>query len=187
MKIHLLIFSFCVLCLLGCKPKKHTIITKKSQVTAASKQSSAKPIVYKPEKTSKTTSKPTSKASKIVNYSKTFLGTRYKWGGTNKSGMDCSGLVHESFKTHGIYLPRISRDIAKKGQEIALKRASKGDLLFFKTGKTKRNSINHVGLIVSVNSSAISFIHATTSKGVIISSLNESYWKNAFVEVRRIL
>ena len=125
--------------------------------------------------------------SEIITYSKQFLGTRYKWGGTTKRGMDCSGLVRESFKAHQIYLPRISRDMAKTGKKIKLHQTLEGDLLFFKTGKRRRNLINHVGLVVEIKNNAIYFIHATTSKGVIISSLNEDYWKSAFTEVRRVL
>ena len=127
-----------------------------------------------------------SKAVYIINYAKQFKGTRYKWGGTSKSGMDCSGLVYESFKSSNISLPRISRDMAKKGNKIKLKEALKGDLLFFKTGN-RRNSINHVGLIVDIRNNDIKFIHATTSNGVIISGLNETYWLKAFYEARRIL
>ncbi|MCL4169391.1 UNVERIFIED_CONTAM: hypothetical protein GTU68_004292 [Idotea baltica] len=100
--------------------------------------------------------------------------------------MDCSGLVFESFREHDIILPRISRDMAKKGEQIKLKNVLKGDLLFFKTGN-RRNSINHVGLIVDIIDNDIKFIHATTGHGVIISGLNETYWHKAFYEARRIL
>ncbi|OBQ54767.1 C40 family peptidase [Tamlana sp. s12] len=138
------------------------------------------------EKRSKKTPPTESKAEQIIDYALEFEGTRYKWGGTTKSGMDCSGLVFESFRTHDILLPRISRDMAKKGTKIPLKKVTQGDLLFFKTGG-RRNSINHVGLIVAIRNNDIEFIHATSSKGVIISHLNESYWQNAFEEARRIL
>jgi cell wall-associated NlpC family hydrolase len=126
------------------------------------------------------------KAEYIIDYAKQFKGVRYKWGGTTKSGMDCSGLVYESFKTQDIVLPRISRDMAKKGKKITLKKVLRGDLLFFKTGN-RRNSINHVGLIVAIRNNDIEFIHATSGKGVIVSHLNESYWSKAFHEARRIL
>lgn len=126
------------------------------------------------------------KIGKIVRHAKTFVGTRYKFGGTTKKGMDCSGLVYVSFLKENISLPRISRDMAKKGVKINLRRASQGDLVFFKTNKN-RNVINHVGLVLENNRGIIKFIHSTSSKGVIISSLNERYWNNAFVEVRRVL
>lgn len=128
-----------------------------------------------------------SQSESIIHFAKQFQGVKYKWGGTTKAGMDCSGLVYESFRTHDIYLPRISRDMAKKGKAISLKQVQKGDLLFFKTSKNRRNAINHVGLIVDIKNNDIKFIHATTSKGVIISGLNEPYWHKAFTEARRIL
>ncbi|WP_298554680.1 C40 family peptidase [uncultured Algibacter sp.] len=127
-----------------------------------------------------------SKVDFIIDYAKQFEGVRYKWGGTTKSGMDCSGLIYESFKSNNIFLPRISRDMAKKGNKIQLKKALKGDLLFFKTGN-RRNSINHVGLIIDIRDNDIKFIHATSSKGVIISGLNETYWLKAFHQARRVL
>lgn len=126
------------------------------------------------------------KSEAIVKYAKSFDGTRYKFGGTTKSGMDCSGLVYVSYKKENITIPRVSKDMAKTGKRISLRKAKKGDLLFFKTMKNK-NVINHVGLIIENKRGKILFIHSTTSKGVIISSLDENYWKNTFVEVRKVI
>jgi cell wall-associated NlpC family hydrolase len=142
--------------------------------------------ISKKSSSTKTVIKSNSKAENIIEYANQFKGVRYKWGGTTKKGMDCSGLVFESFKAYDIFLPRISRDMAKRGNKISLKNVVKGDLLFFKTGN-KRNSINHVGLIVSIKNKNIQFIHATSSKGVITSWLNEDYWHKAFFEARKIL
>ena len=132
------------------------------------------------------TSKSKSKAQNIIDYAEDFKGVRYKWGGTTKAGMDCSGLIYESFRAYNVTLPRISRDMAKRGSKIALKNVHKGDLLFFKTGN-RRNAINHVGLIVSIKNNDIEFIHATSSKGVMTSWINETYWHKAFYEARRVL
>ncbi|WP_111307996.1 C40 family peptidase [Confluentibacter sediminis] len=127
-----------------------------------------------------------SKAYNIVEYAKQFEGVRYKFGGATKSGMDCSGLVFESFRAFNIILPRISRDMAKNGEKISLNDVEEGDLLFFKTGN-RRNDISHVGLVVSSRNGNIEFIHSTTSAGVIISSITENYWDRTFAEARRIL
>lgn len=121
----------------------------------------------------------------IIDYAKTFEGTRYKFGGTTKAGMDCSGLICTAFQKENIELPRISRDMATKGVAVSLKNAEKGDLVFFKT--SSKNVISHVGLVVKAEGGKVRFIHSTTRAGVIISSLDEDYWKKAFVEVRRVI
>ena len=127
-----------------------------------------------------------SKAFNIVDYAQQFSGVKYKFGGTTNTGMDCSGLVFESFRAFDIILPRSSRDMAKQGDKITLEDTKKGDLLFFKT-LNRRNDISHVGLVVTSENGTIEFIHSTTQAGVIISKLSEKYWVNAFVEARRIL
>ncbi|MBJ2123121.1 C40 family peptidase [Flavobacterium sp. IB48] len=113
------------------------------------------------------------------------IGVRYKAGGTTKSGFDCSGLVYTTFESENIQLPRSSYDQAKIGKVIPLNDAKKGDLIFFKTNKSRQ--INHVGLITEVNSDEIKFVHSSTSKGVIISSTKEAYYKNSFEQVNRVL
>lgn len=113
------------------------------------------------------------------------IGVKYKAGGTTKSGFDCSGLVYTTFESENIKLPRSSFEQAKIGKVIPLNNAKKGDLIFFKTNKSKQ--INHVGLITEVNSDEIKFIHSSTSKGVIISSTKEAYYKNSFEQVNRVI
>ena len=121
----------------------------------------------------------------IITFAKSFEGTRYKYGGTTRAGMDCSGLICTAFEQEQIRLPRSSRDMAKEGYPISLNEVVPGDLVFFKT--TNRNVISHVGLVVDVTEDTIHFIHATTTAGVIISSLKESYWNRAFTQARRVI
>lgn len=125
-------------------------------------------------------------SDRIIKQAKSFDGTPYKFGGTTNKGMDCSGLVYTAFKSEDIYLPRISSDMAREGVRIKLENAQPGDLLFFKTN-SRRNRINHVGIVVEANDKEVLFIHSSTSKGVITSSINETYWQRAFSEARRIL
>lgn len=166
----LLLLLLLTLFLASCGSSKRTTPTNKKQRTT----------IRKADKISN------SKLRNIVKHAKTFEGTRYKFGGTSKKGMDCSGLIYVSFLEEDIALPRVSRDMAKKGKRISLTKAEAGDLLFFQTNKS-RNVINHVGLVVESSSGELKFIHSTTSRGVIISSINERYWNNAFVEIRRII
>ena len=113
-----------------------------------------------------------------------YLGTPYKYGGTTKSGLDCSGLVINAFDAAGIKMPRISRDQAKQGKEIRLGEVKEGDLVFF---KTSGSSISHVGIVEKVKNGEVFFIHSSTSKGVIVSSLEETYWNKRFVKATRVL
>ena len=134
----------------------------------------------------KTTKKSSTTIDRIVTNALKYKGVKYKFGGTSKRGMDCSGIIYVSYLQENVQLPRVSRDMSKTGKKVSLKNAKKGDLIFFKTSK-KGRGINHVGMIISVKKNNIRFIHSTTSKGVITSSLSNKYWKNAFVKVNRIL
>jgi len=125
-------------------------------------------------------------ANKIINTALTFSGTRYKYGGTTKKGMDCSGLLYVAFGEHDIQLPRISYQMAEEGRRIRINKVQEGDLLFFRTSKRKKR-INHVGMVVAVEGDEVKFIHASTSRGVIVSSLREGYWNYAFVKATRVL
>ena len=127
-----------------------------------------------------------SKASKIINEAKKYNGVRYKYGGADKRGMDCSGLVTTAFNAQKITLPRTTKELSVTGDWIDLKLVEEGDLLFFATRKNSRK-INHVGIVTNVNKKEVEFIHSTTSKGVITSLLSERYWYLAFVQARRIL
>lgn len=122
----------------------------------------------------------------IIREAKTFEGTPYKFGGVTSKGMDCSGLIYTAFKSQDIYLPRISSDMATQGEKVNLKNVLPGDLVFFKTNR-RRNIINHVGIVVEGQGNQVKFIHSSTSRGVIISSIEETYWHRAFIEARRIL
>ena len=122
--------------------------------------------------------------SSVLQTAEGFLGTSYRYGGTTNEGMDCSGLVYTSFLAQDISLPRSSKDMALLGEELHLKDVNLGDLLFFITDRRKK-AINHVGLVVDLDEENIYFIHSTTSRGVVISTLAD-YWQEHFVMARRI-
>lgn len=133
-----------------------------------------------------TITKPSEEAKTIVKFAKTFDGTRYKYGGTTKRGMDCSGLIYTSFKEHNVNLPRTTAGLQGTGSWIDLKEVNVGDLVFFATKKNSRK-VNHVGIVTNVRPGNVNFIHASSSRGVIVSSLAEKYWYFAFVQARRVL
>ncbi|MFI0430814.1 C40 family peptidase [Mariniflexile sp. HMF6888] len=187
----LLIISFCFT---SCKSSKSIIVKKgtSSKTIIPKRTTDISDATYVEPKDLSTNTETNenhstnSKALDIIDYARQFSGVKYKFGGATRDGMDCSGLVFESFRAFDIILPRISRDMAKQGEKISLKNTQEGDLLFFRT-MNRRNDISHVGLVVTTENGDIEFIHSTTSAGVIVSKLSESYWDKAFVEARRIL
>jgi len=130
--------------------------------------------------------KTSTKADEIINTALTFSGVRYKFGGTTNKGMDCSGLLYVSFGEHDVELPRTSYHMAEEGKRIKVNEVQKGDLLFFKTSRGLKR-INHVGMVVGIDNNEITFIHASSSRGVTVSSLRDGFWNQAFVKATRIL
>ena len=109
-----------------------------------------------------------------------WKGTPYKLGGNSKNGIDCSGFVHITFKQRlGLKLPRTTSQLSKTGMKISRNQLTIGDLVFFTTGFSKR----HVGIYMGNNS----FLHASTSKGVMISSMDSPYWSKHYWKATRIL
>lgn len=129
---------------------------------------------------------PSAKAASILSDAEKYLGAPYRAGGMTYSGFDCSGFVNTVFAENDIKLTRRSADQAKEGVGINIENVKHGDLLFFATAGGKR--VSHVGIVHTITDDGeIKFIHASTSKGVIISSLEEAYWDKAFLFARRVL
>ena len=103
-----------------------------------------------------------------------------------KSGIDCSAFVLSVYgSATGISLPRMSSAQAQQGERVGKEELEKGDLLFF---QTRGSRISHVGIVQEITPEGeIKFIHASTSKGVTISSLNEKYWGMRYRFAKRIL
>lgn len=111
-----------------------------------------------------------------------WLGTRYEYGGHSRGGTDCSGMVMEVFKASvGILLPRNSREQMESCKGVERKQLEPGDLVFF-ANNLRTGHIGHVGLYVGDGK----IIHATSSRGVIVSSLDEDYWRNHYAASGRM-
>lgn len=115
-------------------------------------------------------------ARALVKEAQSWLGTPYKYGGNDRSGVDCSGLVLQVYlRALDISLPRNSRAQKDYCTSASLGSLTPGDLVFFATGKQK-GRVSHVGIFVGDNK----MIHASTSKGVIVTDLSQDYYTRTF-------
>lgn len=112
-----------------------------------------------------------------------WLGVPYRYGGNSKAGSDCSGFVWQVYhRVYGKRLERSSDDQAKKDVHKVGKGGLKpGDLVFFRTS-SKSKKIDHVGIFLKDGY----FVHASTSRGVIVSNLDEDYYKKAWQKGGRV-
>jgi cell wall-associated NlpC family hydrolase len=188
-KITLILTLLIILSSCGSRKSSHVNTRKSSKTTkrVSSRKRTAKSSTRRKTTKPRTTSSVSSKTvNNIVSNAKGYLGVKYRSGGTTKKGMDCSGLLYTAFGEEKVVLPRVSRDMAKKGDWIDVKAIKKGDLIFFATNKSNRK-INHVGLVTEARIGYVKFIHSSSSKGVMESLLSERYWYLAYVQARRVL
>jgi cell wall-associated NlpC family hydrolase len=108
-----------------------------------------------------------------------FLGTPYVFGGTSASGFDCSGFVQHVYAMAGIALPRTA-DAQYDAGKPAVGGPRVGDLVFF---ETYTDGVSHVGVYLGKGE----FVHASSSHGVMVSSLSDSYWHARYVGAKRLI
>jgi len=119
---------------------------------------------------------------KLIQFIDDWYGTKYRYGGDDKDGVDCSAFV-QSFmlSLYGIGIPRTSKEQYSQSDRIKKAELEEGDLVFFHTrGKSK--SVSHVGVYLRNNK----FIHAASSGGVMISDLDEEYFRKRYVGSGRV-
>ncbi len=116
----------------------------------------------------------------IISQAYTYLGTPYRYGGTSYSGIDCSGFTMKVFSAFGISLPHGATSQYYMCRGVTTAERAPGDLVFFATGGS---GIGHVGIYLGNGQ----FIHASTTSGVIISSLYESYYARTYLYAARLI
>ncbi|NNK85429.1 MAG: hypothetical protein HKO91_07760 [Desulfobacterales bacterium] len=110
---------------------------------------------------------------------RSWKGTPHKLGGNTKKGVDCSGFVHQIYKrVFNIKVPRSTKLLMRAGLRIEKKELKPGDIVTFRPPTFPR----HVGIYIGDNK----FIHASKSKGVSMTDLNNSYWEKCYYSSRRI-
>lgn len=109
-----------------------------------------------------------------------YLGAPYRYGGTTSSGFDCSGYTQVVFRENGISIPRSTSGQFGIGQSVSKNNLQAGDLVFF---NTTGRGVSHVGIYVGNNN----FIHASTSRGVMVSSIYDPYyWGSRYIGAKRV-
>lgn len=175
-----LFFAFLALLFLASCGASKTVVKRSVPTKTVSKSANLKTL------DSNFSGNVNSEIKEILKDAEKYLGAPYKYGGNTASGFDCSGFTVKVFDENNTKLPRRSEEQSNAGKSISIKETKPGDLLFFATSGGSR--VTHVGIVHDIgNNGEVKFIHASTSKGVMISSLNEKYWNKAYLFARRVL
>jgi len=126
------------------------------------------------------------KIDHVIQEAHTYIGTPYQWGGMSKKGIDCSGLIYNCYRRIDVELPRTAKEQSKIGNSKSWDSVRPGDIVYFKF-KKKGEKWYHSGMITYAEKDDIRFIHASSSRGVIESSLKEDYYKKNVKKFRRVI
>ena len=186
---HILIFLLLTASLLcSCKSSAQKKSSKRSHRYSKSKKTESKNN-FKKTDDGNSAKRLSGKAAvdKVIKTARSYIGTPYQYGGSSKSGTDCSGLACKAYQSVGINLPRVAGDQAATGKKISIDDLMPGDLVFFGAKKGSKK-ITHVGIVSKVKGdNEIYFIHASTSKGVVESNLFSDYYHKIYIRASRPL
>ena len=125
--------------------------------------------------------------SQLLDYASQFKGTRYLSGSSSPKGFHCSGFTSFVFKKFGYDLNRSSSSQVNNGTPVAKNELQPGDLVFF-NGRAVGKRVGHVGIVTEVkDNGTFEFIHSSNSRGVVVSSSEEPYYKRRYVGANRVI
>ena len=172
--INSILTTFLLLAIVSCGGSRKTSYSSRSK--------NVSPSTYSDKKSEHSNEK----LNQVISTAKSYTGTRYKFGGTSRNGMDCSGLVYTSYKDAHIVLPRTSTEQSKAGKTVGLDDLQPGDLVFF-TDKAGNRKITHVGMVTETKGRKnVKFIHASTKLGVVENDLYSEYYISIFIKAVRV-
>ncbi|MBR2196480.1 MAG: C40 family peptidase [Salinivirgaceae bacterium] len=121
---------------------------------------------------------------KLYRYVSSWIGVRYRTGGTTKSGVDCSGFAGAVY--NDVYGKKIHRTVvdiySEDCRHIRQGNLQEGDLVFFRTDGKNSKTPNHVGVYLKNGK----FVHASSSRGVVVNSLEQEYYRKEFIKGGRV-
>ncbi|THB70712.1 MAG: glycoside hydrolase [Gammaproteobacteria bacterium] len=151
------------------QPQPH----KKNQINPPTKMAITKPIPQSSYSNSNV-------RETLLEHYDNWKGVTYKYGGLSKRGIDCSGFVYLTYRDlFDTNVPRSTKLLASTGSKIRSSQLRPGDLVLYKTSRTVR----HAGIYIGNNR----FLHASKSKGVMVSDMGLDYWRNRYWQARRVL
>lgn len=179
------IYIFCIMLLSGCASNKR-VADKRSKPYKRERSYESNKRYEGNRRYANIENKSESQVDKVISIARSYTGVPYRWGGTTRSGMDCSGLLMTCFSGANLDLPRTTAEQVKFGRGVRLYELQPGDLVFFAAKKGNPNKVTHVGMVTEVNDKHdVRFIHASTKLGVVENNIYTDYYRKIFIKARR--
>ncbi|MCK9254671.1 MAG: LysM peptidoglycan-binding domain-containing protein [Bacteroidales bacterium] len=123
----------------------------------------------------------------IIEYGKTFVGLKYRWGGITPAGFDCSGFIFHIHRHFNLPMPRLPINSSIMGDRVSIDSVQAGDLVYFKTRSATNNTIGHVAMVIEKVPDSFIMIHSASHAGLVIENFaDHSYYINRYLYATRL-